>query len=617
MEIELQEIQDFLSHQWLFEKIPPEHLNTLVSEIEIRYLRRGQHFPPTKSDNGDLYIIRSGAIEIRDEANKLVEKLSEGDLYTLECTDDKNITYNSKSCEDTLLYLLPCEVILSLRNRYSEFDRYLLTTANNSMEPTPHTVDNNHSLNMLNTIGTLINSKAVIVDSDISIADTAIRMSDSNSSSALITKNNRLVGLVSDSDLRNRCLANNIDKSNPVGDIMTLEPITINENTTLSEAMLLMTQHQIHHLPVLRNIQIIGDLSATELIHHLGTNAAFISTDIEKATSLEQLINTARHIPELQRQLSSTNTSAHHIGALISSITDAITRRLLSFAESRLGPAPVSYAWVAGGSQGRNEQLTHSDQDNALIINDSMQPEHDEYFEKLSRFVCDGLNDCGYIYCPGNAMASNPQWRQPAAVWQHYFTEWIEQPDKQALMLSSIFFDLRVIAGDADLYNDLQKAILKKAKNNQIFLAYQVSNALTHTPPLGFFRQFVLLHDEQHEHTLDIKHRGLIPLVDIARVYALSNNISAVNTRERLTIATEQGAISRSMGKDLIETYDYIATCRSLHQMRQLQQGIPVDNFINPEHLSGLERSHLKNAFTIIKDIQAVLENRYQSARIS
>jgi len=83
-------------------------------------------------------------------------------------------------------------------------------------------------------------------------------------------------------------------------------------------------------------------------------------------------------------------------------VSDAITTRLIQLAENELGPPPVPYAWLAAGSQGRNEQTVQSDQDNCLLFSDRFNEKRDGwYFKAFSKIVNDGLNQCGYVYCPG------------------------------------------------------------------------------------------------------------------------------------------------------------------------------------------------------------------------
>ena len=618
MDIELQEIRDFLSQNMLFDDLPESSINMLVSHLVIRYLRRGQVFPPEDVTASQLYLLRRGAIELRDADENLVEKMGEGDVCTEPCLDRRSSFMHGHASEDSLVYLIPCTLIHTLRQESQAFDKHFTQSIQQRMKQALATSEHARDTQgvMQFQVRDLTDRHPVSIEAQTTIAEAAKIMTDEHVSSVLVVEQQQLVGMLTDRDLRRRCLAKDLSPTKPIREIMTSNLITIDDNTVLSDALLTMTKHQIHHLPVMQNNQPIGNLSVTDLIRHLGTNSAFIASDIEKAKSVEALVRISQRLPELQFQLAMANTSARHIGEVISTITDSLTRRLLQLGEEKLGPAPVNYVWLAGGSQGRSEQTSHSDQDNALFIDDSMNPDDDVYFKQLSQFVSDGLNACGYIYCPGNAMATNDKWRQPVQVWRRYFSNWIERPEKMALMLSSIFFDLRPVYGEAALFEEVQKEILQKSKANGIFIAYMVANALSHKPPLGFFRNFVLIHDQEHDNTLDIKHRGIVPIVDIGRIYALSEGLTVTNTSERLQAAHEVGAMSQEMSENLIDALEYIADLRIQHQAQQIRHGEQADNYLDPKTLSGLERGHLKDSFMIIKDMQEVLENRHQSERI-
>jgi CBS domain-containing protein len=244
-----------------------------------------------------------------------------------------------------------------------------------------------------------------------------------------------------------------------------------------------------------------------------------------------------------------------------------------------------------------------------------MTEEHEQYFTTLANWVCDGLNACGFVYCPGEAMASNQEWRQPLRTWRQYFNDWITKPEPKALMLASIFFDLRPVHGEQKLYKRLQLEILNKTRDNGIFTAHMAANALTHRPPLGFFRRFVLIHDGEHDDTLDIKHRGIVPITDIARVLSLTSGINAINTTDRLKTAINLGALSEEMGENLIDALEFIASLRIRHQADQIRRGDKPDNYLAPDDLSALERKHLKDAFKVIEEMQGTMENRYQLGR--
>ena len=282
-------------------------------------------------------------------------------------------------------------------------------------------------------------------------------------------------------------------------------------------------------------------------------------------------------------------------------------------AEAELGAPPVPYAWLASGSQARREQTGVSDQDNCMILDDAYdEAEHGAYFEAFAKYVCDGLNACGYVYCPGEMMAMTPTWRQPLAHWLRYFGSWIDEPEPMAQMLSSVLFDMRPIRGESALYDQLQETTLNKARKNSIFIAHMVSNALTHTPPLGFFRNIVLIRGGAHHHRFDMKLSGVVPIIDIARVYALTAGIKHPNTRDRLEAERQAGVLSKSGARDLLDALEFISITRLKHQAQQIRAGQEPDNFMAPQDLSRFERSHLKDAFLVVKAIQTSMAHSHQ-----
>ena len=619
MEIELVEIRDFLAQRPPFDELPEERLNELPESLQIRYLRRGNAFPPADADDDYLYVVRSGAIALLDEEGQLKEKLGEGDYYTTACQLVNFEAYTKGEAEeDSLLYLLPCHKLQVLRRESPEFSKHFTESMRERMKhavSAQNTVTDYSTAHLTVEVGDLLKRQPVTLDKNCTIREAAQIMTENNVSSVMLLDSGALVGLVTDRDLRKRCVAEGLSGDLKVKKIMTPDPVTVQSSTLALSAMMTMTKLHVHHLPVVEGSLVKGMLTATDLARLHVSNPAFIATDIRKSSSVKELAVTMSRLPDLQLQLARSSATALHIGEVISCITDSLTKRLIELATEELGPPPVPFVWVCGGSQARLEQSSHSDQDNAMIISDEMSPEDDQYFETLARKVTDGLNTCGFIYCPGDSMASNPKWRQPLKVWKNYFQEWIIRPDPMALMLSSIFFDLRPVYGDKSLFKKLQKKILQTSKENKIFIAYMASNALTHRPPLGFFRTFVLVHDGEHDDTLDIKHRGIVPITDIARVLALSEGLGETNTTDRLRAAAETSALSREMAENLEDALEFIASLRINHQALQIGRGEPADNYLPPGELSELERKHLKDAFNVIQEMQSTLDHRYQLAR--
>ena len=202
-------------------------------------------------------------------------------------------------------------------------------------------------------------------------------------------------------------------------------------------------------------------------------------------------------------------------------------------------------------------------------------------------------------------MATNPRWCQPRPVWRRYFTDWIHNPSPEAQMLASVMFDLRAIGGDASLLAGLQAETLAMASQNTIFVAHMIANALKHRPPLGMIGGFATIRSGEHRHHIDMKHNGVVPVADLARVYALQGQLLPVNTRARLEAAEDRGVISGSGARDLIAAYDLIQTMRLENQAHLVRLGRKPDDFIAPADLSDFERSHLRDAFVVVRGMQS------------
>ncbi|MGM0593781.1 MAG: putative nucleotidyltransferase substrate binding domain-containing protein [Pseudomonadota bacterium] len=622
MDVELIEIREFLVAHPPFDRLPDDLIDSLTRQLRVRYLRRGSPFPPAQDDGPAAALVRTGAVEFRSDNGKLLEKLGEGELYAEPCPDAGSALPESGTCsEDTLLYLLPCDALQTLREQHSEFNshfeqsvRQRLQHALAQLQQGQGSVSNLMQLEA----GSLVRRAPIGIGPQQSIREAASVMSDKRVSSLLVMEGEKLLGIVTDRDLRQRVIAAGLDTAEPVARIMTADLFTLNEHRAAFDALMAMTQRQIHHLPITTNDGTLrGIITASDLLHQHSLNTVSLAGTIRRCKSVEELEAASRELPELQLQLISSGMAAEHLTQALSTVADTLAQRLLELAEEKLGSPPVPYAWLVCGSQARHEQTTVSDQDNALLIDDAMQPEHDAWFTELARFVSDGLARCGYSYCPGEVMATNPKWRQTLGGWRGYFDDWIKNPAPMALMHSSIFFDMRPLHGDTALFDTLHEQVLERCRDNTIFLAYMTANALKHRPPLGFFRQFVLVHDGEHDDTLDLKHRGIIPVVDMARVFALSAGLPQLNTRERLQAAEQAGALSHDGAEDLQHALEFIATLRARHQAEQHLAGEPMDNYIRPDALSRLERAQLKDAFATLRNMQEALEQRYQSSRLA
>lgn len=607
MSAELADINDFIRGIPPFDTLTQSKISQLSKAIHILYSRKGETLPPPGIKEAKLYIIRKGALAYYNQDNELLSKYSEGDVCTVFILPDKKVQITVLAEEDTLLYAISKSALNKIIEDCPEARAYFGQSAAQRLKQRmqKHNEDAVVSSTLMNTqVEHFYHAPAGTVDIQASIQQTAIQMSKQGYSCLVITENGQMAGIVTDKDIRNRCVAAGVSTSLPVARIMTTEVLTLDVNDSAYDALITMTSRNIHHLPVTKAGELAGMVTVTDLMNKEGHNAVNMVSLIRQAKTIKELAELSEMLPKLQIRMAKLGTTADHVGKSISAITMAFTIRLIKMAENLLGPAPVPYAWLAAGSQARQEQFAHSDQDNALIIDNRMQPEHDYWFQDLATFVSDGLAACGFIYCPGDIMATNPKWRQPQKVWHTYFSRWVDTPNPSALLNASVFFDLTTVHGDESLLAEVRAKMLEKTQESSLFIAHLSRNALALKPPLGFFRDFVLVENGDNEKALNLKHNGIAPIVDLARIYALQEGVSAVNTLERLKAVAGTKSLSRSSARNLIDAFEFLAYLRLSHQARLLQNGKKADNFLPPKAISKLEREHLKDAFKVIKELQ-------------
>lgn len=607
-----------------FDTLPNNIIQQLAKNITITYVTAEQDLTNTPSLKGAILLVKKGVLVKKqlvegnagtDQRIETIEKYSDGDLCRqLILNDDATLMVE----EDALLYCLKLEPILPLLTDFPEVLQFLTASAESRLKQTiisQHATELNASPLNNSLVGDLLSKSPATISQHQTIVQAAEKMTELGYSSLVVLKSENAthltdLGIITDRDIRVRCVAKSLPFTSSVSEIMTTNVISIETNSLAFDALIMMMDNNIHHLPVTQNGHLYGVITITDLMHKEAQNAAHLISVIRRAKTVDELVKVGGMLPDVQLKMTKLGIAGLQIGKSISALSKALTIKLIELGQQELGDAPVPFAWFSAGSLARQEQLTYSDQDNGLIISDNVLPEQLGWFKQLANFVCDGLNQCGFVYCPGNVMASNDKWRQTANVWREYFRNWIDTPSPQALLNSSIFFDLSLVYGDTQLIDDIKQYVLSKTTKSTLFLAHLSKNMQGNRPPLGFIRDFVLISSGENKSTMDLKHNAIAPIVDLARIYALALGITETSTIERLKKVAEhkQGktVVSRSSALSLIDAFEFLVQLKLSLYLKKSTLALPINNFLSPKDISRLERTHLKDAFKVIKSLQDV-----------
>lgn len=618
MHVELIEIRDHLSRFPPFDDLPEDTLDDVARQVQVCYYKAGSSILEHGAPVHDLHYIRSGAVEIFLRTGELFNRLGEGDIFGQASLRRGNVVrFPARALEDTLIYFIPDAVFKKLSDTCDSFADFVDTEGAGRMKSASQPQGRASELLKVR-VNKLISRPPVTLDVQSSVYRAASVMVEQSVSALLITETSaedpqpRVTGIITDRDFRIRVVAAALPPETPLRDIMSPDPITLQHSESVLEAILCMLRHNIHHLPILNGRRPIGLINLADVLRYQSRSSLYLVNDIFKRPSVSALQDLLPDVRATFVRMVEDDASAHMIGSAMSSIGRAFIQRLVDLAQEELGPPPVPYCFMVMGSMARDEQLIVTDQDNALILDDRYDPiEHDDYFQRLAAFVSDGLAACGYHYCKGDIMATNPRWRQPLAVWKGYFTEWIERPNPQALLHSSIFFDLEAVTGQAEFVVELRELIASKASGNARFLAMMARNSLNRTPPLGFFRTFVMEKDGRQKNIINIKGRGTAPLTDLIRVHALACGSTAQNSFDRLDDIAKTRLMPPESLQKLRYALESLSLSRIRHQALDIKEGREPNNNIEPENVSAAERHGLKDAFQVLSNAQNFLRYRY------
>lgn len=608
---ELKIITEFMAQCLPFDSLDAVALSTCAADICIKYFRKGWRF--SIADGDGLFIVRSGAVDEYDP-DEIQQRLESGESFSVAAAqyDDQLAQRHFIAYEDCLIYRLPETAFSALRLTHRHIDRFFHVSDERRLRRAArHRVQASY---LSQPVAAVMSCDPLQIDDDCSIHETARRMTQRRVSSIFVMEDGRPAGVITDRDLRSRVVAENLDTSAPARQIMSDGLISVSQDTTVFDAILCMTQRQIHHLAVLADSgDLIGVLTISDINLAREDDPLFFIQRLKRLGTVAALQSQMARLPELFRQWVEASTPPIQLTQLTTAVSDAVTQRLIELAIEKQGPAPQPFCWLGFGSQARGEQLLGGDQDNGLLIADGVLPDEMNWFRDLADFVCDGLNACGYDYCPGDVMAKSEQWRKSLTAWCETVDGWMASPTPAAVMRISIFFDLRPIYGERGLAEQLHGHMLRSCERNTIFLAALADNVLSSSPPLGLFGRLLLERGGEHNHLLDLKKRGVLPIIELVRLHSLAHGVAEVATHKRLQALSRCKAMALVDARNLEDAFSLINGIRIEQQAVQLAAGEEVNNYLAPERLSRLQRQNLKQAFKVVHSAEEGIRLRYRA----
>jgi len=613
-----------------FDAMDEAALRFLASRLKLGYYPKDTTIlSPQQGTPRALFIIKRGLVHVTPPdafaaSNINVHPLGPGELFSLGASlEERPVSGPYVAAADTFCFELTLpdlREVIERSQRIREFVQgYLRSLVRESRRllamQYSGTVAEQQAMNR--GLRSLLRREPVTCPPATSIRAALELMSKNRVGSIIVvTPEHHAAGILTQHDIIDRVVLSDIDQAQPIATIMSPDPVTLSGEATAFEAAHTMAQHGVRHIPVVDARRVIGVVTERDLFALQRISVRQINVEVARAVTPDALQHIAEDIRRLARSLMGQGVAAEQLTLIVSSLNDALTRRILELEAQAHGVADTEWCWLAFGSEGRLEQTISTDQDNGLIFADPAGGDRNRIREALLPFalaVNQRLDECGFPLCAGEIMASNPKWCLSLGEWREQFASWIADTDPEALLHATIFFDFRGVYGRLEIAEALRRTLLVDTTENSRFLRQLAQKALITRPPLGMLRDFRVEDEGPCTGTLDLKKSGARLFVDAARVIGLATGVAHTSTAQRLREGGGRAHIPDEEIASAIEAFFFI-------QMLRLRQQLGADpanareahNRLNPEELNEVDRRILKECFRQARKLQSRLALDYQ-----
>ena len=464
-------------------------------------------------------------------------------------------------------------------------------------------------------VGELCHRSVVTCSPDIGLVEMARQMKTLNVSGIVVVENEEPIGIVSIRDLRDLIadFVNDIPTLS-VRDIMKTNLITIGSSEQFFKAVFLMAKHTIHHLVVLdQNRHLSGILSVSDLLRIQTKSPLYLVQEIESATTLDQLCQIGKKRTGLLQYAVKTNADTRSMIQLIALFNDSFTERLIHILDIEHGVRlPRRAAYLVLGSEGRCEQALRTDQDSAIVYSDEVTAEELSEIRLFADHIVAALEQVGIPLCPGNMMASNPDWCHSISEWKTLIAQWIGNPTSEHTVYFGVFQDLRVLYGELFFEEELRTHISDCTRHNPIFFPGMALNIIRFKPPIGMFGRLRVATRGAARGTLDLKKGGIFTLTRGIGLLALEAGIMGGTTWDKLEQLQNRNIFSDHDLETLKEAFTFLIKLRLEMQLTAIASGKEPSDLIDPLLLPDRARDLLRTAFQGVTLLNSLLSCRYQ-----
>ncbi len=620
-------VADFLKGNPPFDMIDEGDLLRLAGAGRVKFHEGGEIVYSEGDERGRYaYVVQKGTVNLFRKTARgedLIDVRVEGDLVGF-LFDAPEAPYRCtvKTAGDTIIYAIPQQTLREIGEQYEQVGDYFREYFGEGFKPrhSTNTVPENargiderpaHWLQKVGPVNERASNRLLTFRLNEPIHVVAKRLAPGLQEAIVAVDDAmRPLGVITESDLSARVATGQVSVKAPASAITSRNLITVRPGMNAGQLILEMLHHRLHHLIVTEdgtvNSPVIGIISdrSIQMLH--GSIPTFLAKEIFVAESPEALAILRDRADELLLHYIEGDAQVYWLVDFISEVDSAVLERCIQLARQKiqmdgLEEPVVRWCWLAMHSEGRKERLLRSAQRSALLYDDLPEgpagAAAEQWFQQLANEVTSMLAPCGFPLDPGGRMATNHDWRGELSTWKSRYAGWIARPIENDIIKKTPYFDARSVYGDSSLLDELRIQIQESIHENPHFMPLLANDAMDNLPPVTIFRDSVMDQAGTLWTSIDTKLHAMLPLVDLARVFALSLNLEdSTFTPLRFKRVGRHLIEHRELFDEAAEAFNHAIRLQTRLGLRRGDDG----QYVKPEDLPRTEVQRCKAIFKTV-----------------
>lgn len=295
----LLEEKSFIKKITPFNRLDDFELEKLVESLDIIYFKEGETLLSSGEKPTFLYFIIKGVVqELQEET--VVSVYGNNEYFDPISMIENNSKNTFKTTSETLCYTLPREIFLEIMYQNGELEGYFFQSISKKLNSSVGNEQSKEFVNlMIARVQDAYMQKPIILDENETIYRAVEILKKNKASSLLVKTDDGKMGIVTDTDFREKIVLNRIDFDAPISVIATWGLRTISQNEFLFNAQMKMNKFGIKRLIVTDELEnIIGVLDLISLTSFFASQTYSVILELDNTQSIAELKSASENLFE-------------------------------------------------------------------------------------------------------------------------------------------------------------------------------------------------------------------------------------------------------------------------------------------------------------------------------